>query len=389
VAEQKRDYYEVLGVDRASSAQDIKKAFRQLARQYHPDANPGAPNTEARFKEINEAYEVLGDEEKRARYDQFGHAAFSPGAGGPGPGYGTGPGYGGFEEGGSSPFGGIEDLLSMFFGQGARRAAGGRAGPTRGADLRYDLTIAFEEAAFGVRKEIQVPRVEQCVLCNGTGARPGTRPATCLACGGTGEVQSVQGTPFGRFVSVRTCERCRGTGKVAQSPCPDCGGSGHVKRHRRIAVDIPAGVDDGSRVRLPGEGGAGGPGGAAGDLYVIVRVRPHRLFVRHGQDVYSRMGISLYQAALGASIDVETLDGAVKLRVPPGTQTGTRFRMRGRGIPRLRAGGRGDHHVEVQLRTPTNLNAEERRLLRELARLRGELVEGERGVGDGEGAARG
>lgn len=359
----KRDYYEVLGVPRTASEADIKKAFRQLARKYHPDANPNDPTAEEKFKEINEAYEVLSDPEKRSRYDQFGHAA---GPAGPGGGF-TGTDFGGF-----NGFGGFEDIFDAFFG-GTRAQARPR-GPERGADLRYDLDITFEEAAFGTEKEIEFHRIENCSKCDGSGARPGTSPKTCRVCGGTGQVQTTQTTMFGRFVSLRTCDHCRGEGRVVEDPCPDCRGLGRVRRLRAVTVKIPPGVDNESRLRLTGEGEAGARGGPPGDLYVVLTVKPHPVFSRSGDDVLCDVEIGFALASLGGEIPVPTLDGDVVLKIPEGTQSGSVFRLKGRGIQRLRGYGRGDQHVKVIVRTPTRLTPEERELLRRFAQLRGEVV---------------
>lgn len=368
---EKRDYYEVLGVPRTASQEDIKKAYRRLARQYHPDVNPGDPNAEAKFKEINEAYEVLSDPQKRAQYDQFGHAAFDPSAftGGSG----AGPDFGGFGDFGSfGNFGGFGDLFEMFFGGFGRER---RQGPERGADLEYGLEISLEEAATGLEKDIEVLREETCSTCGGTGAAPGTRPEACPLCGGTGQVRQERATPFGRMVNITTCPRCHGSGRVINRPCGTCDGSGRVRRARRITVRIPAGVDTGARLRLAGEGEAGRFGGPPGDLYVLITVRPHRIFSRQGDDLFTEVKLNIVQAALGAEIEVPTLEGKAKLTIPEGTQTGTRFRLRGKGMPRLRGHGRGDLHVTVTVETPTQLNEKQRELLRELGKTLGDKTE--------------
>lgn len=362
-----RNYYEVLGVDRGASADEIKKAYRRLARKYHPDVNKDDPQAAEKFKEISAAYAVLSDPEKRAAYDNMGHAAYEQaqatgGAGG-------GP-FGGFE--GFGGFGDLGDLFDMFFGGEMGRRASRRA-PRRGSDLRYDLEIDFTEAVFGAQKEIAVPRVEACPRCDGTRAEPGTPIDTCSQCGGTGEIRHSRTTAFGQFINVSTCPRCGGEGRTPRTPCSQCGGQGRVRQTRRLTVKIPAGVDDGFRLRLAGEGEAGDPGAPPGDLYVFLSVRPHPVFERVGDDIVSKMTIRFTQAALGAEVPVETLDGPVSLKIPPGTQTGTAFRLRGRGAPRMRRGGRGDHLVRVEIEVPTRLTPRQRELLEALDRLeRGE-----------------
>ncbi|MFZ5590696.1 MAG: molecular chaperone DnaJ [Bacillota bacterium] len=360
----KRDYYEVLGVSRQASAEEIKKAYRKLARQYHPDANPNDKDAEAKFKEIAEAYEVLSDPEKRARYDRFGHAGFD------GQGFG-GQGFGGFE-GFGADFGGLGDIFDMFFGGGTRR----RRGPEKGADLRVDLELTLEEAAFGVERDIKVPREEECTTCGGSGAAPGTKAQVCPACNGSGQIQYAQSTPFGRIVQTRTCDRCRGAGRVLEKPCPTCHGAGRVRRTRSIHVKVPPGVDSGTRLRVAGEGEPGLRGGPRGDLYVFIHVRPHKVFVRDGNDVICEVKISFAQAALGDEIEVPTLEGTAKMKVPEGTQSGTVFRLKGKGIPDVHGYGRGDQHVRVQVVTPTKLSEKQKELLREFARLSGENVPG-------------
>jgi len=351
----KRDYYEVLGVSKQASADELKKAFRKMARQYHPDANPDKKDTEEKFKEIAEAYEVLSDPEKRANYDRFGHAA------------NNGQGFGGFEGGfgGFGDLGGLGDIFDMFFGGGGR----GRRGPEKGSDLRLDMEISFEEAAFGLEKDIKVPRNEECGTCGGSGAAPGTKAQACPACNGSGQIQYAQNTPFGRVVQSRTCDRCRGAGKIIEKPCPTCHGAGQVRKTRSIHVKIPAGVDSGTRLRVSGEGESGLRGGPRGDLYVYIYVKAHKFFRREGNDVIVEIPVSFSQAALGDEIEVDTLDGKARVKVPEGTQSGSVFRLRGRGIPDLHGHGRGDQHVRVKVVTPTRLTEKQKELMLEFAKL--------------------
>ncbi len=361
MAESKRDYYEVLGVERGAGEADLKKAFRSLARQYHPDANPGDPTAEEKFKEINEAYSVLSDPEKRARYDRFGHAGFGPGSGGP--------------TINVDPFG-FSDLFEAFFGGGFREGGGRPANVAEpGADIRYNLELTLNEAATGVERQIEYKKVDSCPICDGTGAKPGSKPTTCPLCAGTGQVRQVQATAFGRFVSVRTCEKCGGKGTIVNEPCPDCKGTGKVMRVRRLDVKVPAGVDNDSRLRLAREGHAGENGGPPGDLYVFIRVKQHPEFTREGNEIHLERTISVTQAALGTELTVPTLDGDSKLRIPPGTQGGTVFRLKGKGMPDVRGFGRGDQHVRVNVTIPTRLNDKQRELLREFAKASGEEVE--------------
>lgn len=349
----KRDYYEVLGVERNASEAEVKKAFRKLARKYHPDVNPGDADAEANFKKINEAYEVLSDSQKRAQYDQFGHAAFSQGTGD--------GGFGG--SGGGADFGGFGDIFEAFFGGGGQR----RRGPAKGADLRYNLDVSFEESAFGLEKDINVPRTETCEKCKGSGAAPGTKAKTCQKCNGTGQLQFTQSTPFGRFVQSRVCDQCNGEGKTVEHQCGECTGSGYVRRTRKIHIKIPGGVDTGSRMRVAGEGEPGEHGGPHGDLYIYIRVKPHKIFNREGNDVITEIKVSFPQAALGDEVEVLTLDGKVQLKVPEGTQSGIFFRLKGKGVPDVHGYGRGDHHVKVTVVTPAKLTDEQRNIMRDLA----------------------
>lgn len=355
----KRDYYEVLGVEKSTSDVEIKKAYRRLARKYHPDVNPGDKTAEEKFKEINEAYEVLSDQEKRQRYDQFGHAGTDPN------GFG---GFGGFG-GAGADFGGINDIFDMFFGGSTSQRS---RGPQPGADLRMDIELTFEEAAFGVEKDVELPRLENCPKCKGSGAKPGTQPDRCSRCSGTGQVRMTQKTPLGHFQTVKTCPDCGGTGKIITNPCSECKGTGKTRKVRKLHIKIPAGVDTGSRIRLSGEGEPGSKGGPNGDLYVYIEVLPHKLFDRHGNDIYLEMPVTIVQAALGAEIQVPTLEGKATLKVPEGTQTHTTFRMRGQGIPHLRGSGRGDMHVKVIVLTPRKLNEEQKKALQSFAKVCGQ-----------------
>lgn len=374
--EQKRDYYEVLGVSKGASDDEIKKAYRKLAKKYHPDMNPGDKEAEAKFKEVNEAYSVLSDEQKRARYDQFGHAGVDPnyGAGGPG-----GP-FGGFDMGDID----LGDIFGSFFGGGGFGGFGGggarRNGPQKGESLRANLTITFEEAAFGCEKEINLNRTEECDECHGSGCQLGTTAETCPDCRGTGVVRVQQRTGGFAFSSTAACTRCRGTGKIIHSPCKSCGGSGSVKKSKRITVTIPAGIDDGQAVSLRGQGNAGKNGGPAGDLIVGVRVKPHPQFRRDGTTVLYEQPVSFFQAAMGAELEIPTIDGKVKYTLPAGTQTGTTFRLRGKGIPELRGRGRGDQYVTIRVQVPTSLNSEQKEALRVFAQAMGEEVPEESGL---------
>lgn len=373
--EQKRDYYEVLGVSKGASDDEIKKAYRKLAKKYHPDMNPGDKEAEAKFKEVNEAYSILSDKEKRARYDQFGHAGVDPnyGAGGPG------GGFGGFDMGDID----LGDIFGSFFGGGFGGFGGGgqrRNGPQKGESLRANLTITFEEAAFGCEKEINLNRTEECDACHGSGCEPGTTAETCPDCRGTGVVRVQQRTGGFAFSSTAPCSRCRGTGKIIHSPCKSCGGSGSVKKSKRITVTIPAGIDDGQAISLRGQGNAGKNGGPAGDLIVGVRVKPHSQFRRDGTTVLYEQPVSFFQAAMGAELEIPTIDGKVKYTLPAGTQPGTTFRLRGKGIPELRGRGRGDQYVTVRVQVPTSLNGEQKEALRAFAQTMGEDLPEESGL---------
>ncbi|MED4934481.1 molecular chaperone DnaJ [Heyndrickxia coagulans] len=357
----KRDYYEVLGVAKDASKDEIKKAYRKLSKKYHPDINK-APDAAEKFKEIQEAYEVLSDDQKRAQYDQFGHA-------GPNQGFGGGNGFGGFSSSDFDSFG-FEDIFSTFFGGGRRNDPNA---PRQGADLQYTMTLEFEEAVFGKETDIQIPREETCDTCHGTGAKPGTHPKECPHCHGTGQLNTEQQTPFGRIVNRRVCHYCGGTGKIITDKCKTCGGTGRVKKRRKIHVKIPAGIDDGQQLRVAGQGEPGINGGPAGDLYIIFHVRPHELFERDGDDIYCEIPITFTQAALGDEIEVPTLHGKVKLKIPAGTQSGTKFRLRGKGVPNVHGHGTGDQHVIARIVTPRKLTERQKQLLREFAEASGEV----------------
>ena len=350
------DLYQVLGVPRDASAGDIKKAYRQLVRKYHPDANPGNKDAEERFKKINQAYEVLSDQQKRTQYDQFGTVGDIPGGGSPFEGFNMGDVFG--------------DIFESVFGGGTGRRRANPNAPRRGSDLEMEVEVTLEEAASGVSRGFQIPRWEPCSDCGGTGAKAGTAPETCSACRGTGQVETVQQTPFGRFVSVNTCHSCGGKGRIIREKCPECGGGGRVRKKHDVEVKIPAGVDDGTRLRIGGEGEPGVNGGVPGDLYLVMKVAEHARFKRDGSDLHLRLAISFPQAALGCTVQVETLDGGPEpLHISPGTQPGRVFILKGKGIPRLRgARGKGDLHVHVTVDVPSKLTEKQRALLEGLAR---------------------
>ena len=341
----KHDYYEVLGVNRDASEEDIKKSYRKLAMKWHPDRNPDNPKAEDHFKEAKEAYEILSDSQKRAAYDQFGHAGVDPAAAA-----GAGAGFGNFAD----AFG---DIFGDIFGGGR-----GRSNVYRGADLRYNLEVSLEEAARGTETRIRIPAMEECATCHGSGAKPGTQPTTCPNCQGHGQVRMQQG-----FFSIQqTCPRCHGSGKVVASPCATCGGAGRIKQHKTLSVKIPAGVDEGDRIRLSGEGEAGVNGGPPGDLYVVIHLRPHPVFTRDHNDLHCEMPVSFTTAALGGEIEIPTLDGYAKIKIPAGTQAGQMFRLRGKGIKGVRSSGHGDLICHVAVETPVNLTARQKELLAEL-----------------------
>lgn len=354
----KRDYYEVLGVDKKASKNEIKKAYRKLAKKYHPDMNKDDPKkAEEKFKEISEAYGVLSDETKRRQYDMFGHAGIDSR-------YTQEDifrtinfedifgdlGFG---------FGGFDSIFDTFF-RGARTR---RRGPLRGSNLYQDIEISLEEAAFGTKKTIKVPRIEKCSKCNGTGAKPGTSPKKCSSCRGTGQIRDVKSSGFGQFVRITPCRNCNGSGEKIEHPCNECHGRGVVRTYRKISVDIPSGVDSGNRIRLPGEGEASESGGPPGDLFVVIYVRPHDIFQREGNHILYDAEITFAQAALGDEIEVPTLKGKAKVKIPKGTQTHTSFRLKGEGIPDVHGRGRGDEYIRVILKTPTKLNDRQKQLL--------------------------
>ncbi len=368
---QKRDYYEVLGLSKGASDDEIKKAYRKKAKEFHPDLHPGDKQAEANFKEVNEAYEVLSDSEKKARYDQFGHAGvdpnFNPGGGGFG---GFGGGFGGFED--------LGDLFGSFFGGGfgggsARRSSG----PQPGESLRLQLELTFEEAAFGCEREISLNRVEPCEVCKGSGCAPGTTAEICPDCKGAGQVRVQQRMGGMAFSSTAPCQKCHGTGKIVHSPCSACSGTGQVRKSKRLTVSIPAGIDDGQTVSLRGQGNAGKNGGPSGDLLVTVSIKPHPKFRRDGTTVYMEQSVSFTQAALGAELEIDTLDGKVKWTLPAGTQPGTTFRLRDKGIPQLRGRGRGDQLITVRVEVPKKLSSGQREALEAYAAAMGEDVDTE------------
>jgi molecular chaperone DnaJ len=363
-----RDYYEILGVPRNASSDDLKGAFRRLARQYHPDVNK-ASDSEERFKEINEAYAVLSDDDKRAAYDRFGHAGVR-GAGGA-------PDF-------SVDFD-FADIFGDLFGFGGfgRSSTRARNAPRRGADLQYRLDLSFEEAVFGIEKEIEVTRDESCSTCGGSGAKPGTSPTRCSNCNGTGEVRQVRQTILGSMVQVATCPTCRGVGETIATPCPTCQGRGLERKTRHKVVNVPAGVDTGTQIRLAGEGQPGENGGPNGHLYIAVQVKPHKFFRRRDYDILLDLNVNVAQATLGADVDVPTVDGPFKLKIPSGTQPGKILTLKGKGVPKLRSNGRGDQLVVINLEIPTHLSADQRQLFENLAKSLGsEVHPSERGFLD-------
>ena len=352
MAENKRDYYEVLGVEKTASEADIKKAYRSLAKKYHPDLNPGNAEAEAKFKEINEAYDVLSDADKKAKYDQFGHSAFDPTAGG---------GYGGAYGGGFGDFGDIGDIFSSFFGGGFGGSSGQRRNaPTRGEDIAVRVTVTFEEAAFGVKKDVTYNRIQKCADCGGSGAAKGTHAETCKTCGGSGQRRVTQRIGGMAFQSTTTCDACRGTGKIIKTPCNECNGKGYVKVSKKLSVNIPAGIDDGERIALRGQGCDGRNGGPAGDLIITVSIKKHSIFERDGYNIYCDVPITVTEATLGATIDVPTLEGNQKFEIPDGTQPGMKFTLKQKGIPYINnSNKRGDLIFTVNVEIPRGLNKEQ------------------------------
>ena len=357
MAENKRDYYEVLGVAKGASDDEIKKAYKKMARKYHPDLNPDNKEAEEKFKEVNEAYEVLSDPNKKARYDQYGHAGVDPN-------FGAGAGFDG-----NFDFGDLGDIFGSFFGGGF--GGGGRRtnpnAPQRGESIRLSLTISFEEAAFGCEKAVTVERMEQCDTCHGNGCAPGTTPEVCSECRGTGTVQVRRQTPMGVFATSSPCPKCGGKGKIIHQPCTGCHGVGSVRKRKTIQASIPAGIDNGQTISIRGQGHAGKNGGPAGDLLITITVRPHELFRREGTSVLCEAPITFAQAVLGAELEIPTIDGKVKYDLPEGTQSGTTFRLKGKGIPSINGRGRGDQYVTVYIETPRNLNKEQKEALKKFA----------------------
>lgn len=351
----KRDYYEVLGVSKSASKEEIKKAYRTLSKKFHPDINKDADASE-KFQEVKDAYEVLSDEQKRAQYDQFGHQDPNQGFGG----------------GGADGFG-FDDIFSTFFGGGGRRRDPNA--PRKGDDLQYSMTIDFMDAVFGKETEVEIPKDETCGTCDGSGAKPGTKKKTCPYCEGSGQTNVTQDTPFGRMVNRRTCQHCEGSGQIIEEKCTTCRGQGKVRKVNKIKVTIPPGVDDGQQLRVTGQGGPGFNGGPAGDLYVVFRVKPHKQFQREGDDIYLEISITYPQAALGDDIEVPTISGKVKLKIPAGTQSGARFRLKGKGVKNVHGYGTGDQHIIVRIKTQTKLSEKQKQLLREFAEISGDIPE--------------
>lgn len=368
----KRDYYEVLGVSKTANDDEIKKAYRKLSKKYHPDINKEA-DAEDKFKEVAEAFEVLSDSQKRAAYDQYGHSSTDPN-------FGAGGFGGGFEGFG----GGFEDIFESFFGGGGGSRNANPNAPRQGSDLQYTLDLTFNEAIFGLEKNIRFNREDECVTCHGSGAKPGTQPETCQKCHGAGTINVERQTPLGRMMSRQTCDECQGSGKIIKDKCSTCSGAGRMVKNHAVKVTVPAGVEDGQQMRLSGQGEAGYNGGPYGDLYVVFKVEDSPIFEREGSEIYYTESINFGQAALGDEIEVPTVHGRVKLKIPAGTQTGTTFRLKGKGAPRLRGAGNGDQQVTVTVETPTNLNDGQREALRSFLEASGskKIIEQEEGFFD-------
>lgn len=364
--EQRKDLYEALGLQKGASEEEIKKAYRKLAKKYHPDLNPGDKTAEEKMKEVNAAYEILSDPEKKARYDQFGHAGVDPS-------YGGGGGqYSGFED-----FD-LGSIFDSFFGGGMGGGQTRRSGPRKGESIRASVTLTFEEAAFGCQKQITVNRVETCPDCGGSGAKAGTSAETCPDCHGTGQIKTTQRTILGMMSTSSPCPRCRGTGKIIKEPCPTCRGAGSMRKQRTVTVQIPAGIDHGQTISVRGEGSAGQNGGPAGDIFVTVNVAPHEIFKRRGQDVMVELPVTFVQAALGAELEAPSIDGKISYTMPEGTQPDTVFRIRGKGIPNLNGRGRGDQFIKVKIEIPRNLTREQKELLRQFEETVGDAQFGEK-----------
>lgn len=364
----KRDYYEVLGVNKSASDAEIKKAYHKLAMKYHPDKNPGDKAAEEKFKEANEAYEILSDPDKKDKYDRFGHAGVDPNFGAGQGGFGGFGGFGNFG-GGFGGAGGInfDDIFDMFGGMGGARRTSRRGGPQKGNDLQKTITIDFTEAVFGCSKQIEIPKNVKCKTCNGTGAKAGTSKKTCDQCGGSGQVTQVSNTPFGRFQNISTCPKCGGSGQIIETPCPDCSGTGRIHKTVKIKVDIPAGVDTDSIVTLRGQGEPGVNGGPDGDLYIVVNVRPHSTYKRRGSDLYLDLPITFDQAALGAKVQVPGFGESYSYTIPAGTQNGSSFRLKGKGVSDPRTGRKGDLYVKVIVEVPTKLNRKQKKAIEDMA----------------------
>ena len=361
----KKDYYDILGVDKDASQKEIKKAYRKLAKKHHPDMNDGDEKSSEKFKEISEAYEILSDPDKRKRYDQYGHSGINE----------DDFNFDDFARGG---FGGFEDIFDMFFGGGMGGRSSRRRGPQRGRDLQYKLSISFEEAAFGAKKKITIPRTETCPECDGTGAENESDVQTCPKCNGQGKIRVTQQTPFGQFAQTKTCDRCGGSGKIVENPCSNCQGTGKVNRRRQLTINIPAGVNDGSKLRMSGEGEAGEKGARSGDLYIIINVESHEIFDRKGDDIYCEVPINFVQATLGDEIKVPTLDGKVKFKIPEGTQPGTTFRLKNKGITHLNRSGKGDQYIKAKVVIPEKLDQEQKDLLMKFAEMSGDEINPEK-----------